>query len=91
MEKTKVTYAGILDGKKGTSRVFPTRSRAEQWARQAGVFTKAKFEPVAEANTAEKVVEQLLADEEDVCDTCHQKPCECEPDKAKRGPFPPLM
>lgn len=38
-----VTYDGFLQR---VTRIFPTRERAEQWARQAGVFKIAKIRRV---------------------------------------------
>jgi hypothetical protein len=37
---TTVTYAGFLGP---VARTFETRERAEQWARQVGVFDRATF------------------------------------------------
>ncbi len=37
-----VTYPGFLQP---VSRTFPNRERAEQWARQVGVFTRATIKP----------------------------------------------
>lgn len=37
---TRVTYPGFLQQ---VTRDFPTRDRAEQWARMAGVWAVAKF------------------------------------------------
>ena len=40
-----VTYCGFLSGRFDITRMFATRERAEQWARQAGVYNRSHIAP----------------------------------------------
>lgn len=56
--KIRVTYSGFLQT---VTRDFPTLERAEQWARQAGVFARATFAPPPHTMTTAQIAAVIAA------------------------------